>query len=115
MMRWVIICVLCCLVFTSEGQTLSEEMRARFVEDQDKYLQQLDLSLDQRRAYQSITIKYEKIFMSIYRSDLNAAGKKRQVKRYQKDKDGDMKKILTQSQFKQYLNRQKAIAKYYEE
>lgn len=114
-MRLTLTTVLLVFALIGRGQQLSEETRKRFVADQDRYLQRLDLSLDQRKAYQTITIKYEKVFMNIYRNSASSSTKKRQVKQFQKKKNKEMAGILSKVQYKQYANRQKEIANNYHE
>lgn len=114
-MRLTLTTILLAFTLFSFGQQLSTETRKRFVADQDRYLEGLSLSIDQRKAYQTITIKYEKVFMNIYRNNASSSMKKRQVKQFQKKKNKEMATILSRVQFKQYVNRQKEIAKNYNE
>ncbi len=102
------------LVICTHAQEMSPETRARFIEDQDKYLQSLNLNLDQRRDYQTITIKYEKRNMSAQRSQLSNGALKSKLKSIRKAKDEEMKRILNKYQFKLYLKRQKEIDNNYE-
>ena len=95
------------------GQQLSPQTRARFVKEQDQYLQQLALSEKQKRGYQTLTIEYEKEFMTIYRSKITPAAKKKRVKQEQKRKNQEMSNLLTRSQYQRYIKRQKEIAKNY--
>ena len=96
------------------AQDMSPETRARFIKDQDRYLESLRLNLDQRRDYQTITIKYEKQNMNAQRAGLSAGALKSRLKRIRKAKDADMKRILNNYQFKLYLKRQKEIDRNYE-
>ena len=96
------------------GQELTGEKRAQFIAEQDAYLESLQLSIDQRKAYQLITIKYEKVLQSIARSDASDKVIKSNTKKALKEKDIEMKAVLSPAQFKRYLKRQKEIAEYYE-
>lgn len=98
----------------AQAQEMSPEMRARFIEDQDQYLNSLNLNLDQRRDYQTITIKYEKLNMAARRAGLSSVALKSKLKNIRKRKDVDMKRILNKYQFKLYLKRQKEIDHDYE-
>ncbi len=114
-MRGVLFSLLMIICLQLVGQSLSDVQRKEFVRDQDIYLKSLNLSIDQNRAYQTVTIKYEKIYMAIYRSDMSPAAKKRKVKSSKKAKNKEMSQILTRDQFRLYLGRQKEIAEKYNE
>lgn len=98
----------------AQAQEMSAETRARFIKDQDRYLNSLNLNLDQRRDYQVITIKYEKQNMAAQRAGLSGGALKSKLKRIRKAKDAEMKRILNNYQFKLYLKRQKEIDNNYE-
>ena len=102
-----------CLAFGGDGQELSKETRARFVEAQEEYLNAMKLSIEQKRNYQTITIKYEKAFMDIYRNRANQTTKKKQVKNAMKKKDKEMNQFLSKEQYRLYIRRQKEIANNY--
>lgn len=97
-----------------QAQEMSPETRARFIKDQDEYLLSLNLNLDQRRDYQTLTIKYEKQNMSVQRAGLSDGALKSKLKNIRKAKDAEMKRILNKYQFKLYLKRQKEIDNNYE-
>ena len=96
------------------SQDLSPENRAQFVKEQDAYLESLHLSIDQRKAYQLITIKYEKLYQALARSEASGSTKKSKAKKIQKAKNADMKALLSSIQYKRYLKRQKEIDKNYQ-
>lgn len=94
---------------------MSEATRAKFVVDQDQYFKRIGMNEDQRRKYQMITIRYEKKFMNIYRSQVGASLKKKEVKKALKAKNNEMRAFLGSGQYKIYLKRQKVIATNYNE
>lgn len=96
------------------AQDMSPETRERFVKDQDAYLKTLNLNLDQWRAYQVITTKFEKRNMAARRGAKSKGALKSQLKSLRKAKDAEMKAILNKYQFKLYLKRQKEIDNNYE-
>ncbi len=104
----------CLCVSLSQAQEMSPETRERFIKDQDQYLLSLNLNLDQRRDYQTITIKYEKQNMAAERAGLSGGALKSKLKNIRKAKDAEMKRILNKYQFKLYLKRQKEIDNNYE-
>lgn len=97
-----------------KAQDMSAESRARFIKDQDQYLETLKLNLDQWRAYQNITVKYEKQNMAARQRTRNPGALKSRLKSIRKAKDANMKRILNKYQFKLYLKRQKEIDTKYE-
>jgi len=110
-----LVAIICLSWLSVSSQELSQETRKQFVADQEEYLKSLRLSLSQQRAYQTITIKYEKVFMNVYRSGLSPAAKKKQVKNSLKKKAKEMSKLLSKDQYRLYLRRQKEIAENYNE
>lgn len=105
---------MCMMVSWVHAQDMSAETRKRFIQDQDAYLNSLNLNLDQRRDYQTITIQYEKRNMAAQSAGLNTSALKSRLKRIRKAKDAEMKRILNQYQFKLYKKRQKEIDTNYE-
>ncbi|MEM9327721.1 MAG: hypothetical protein AAGA85_18780 [Bacteroidota bacterium] len=95
------------------GQEMDPETRARFVAEQDVYLESLGLSIDQRKAYQQITINFEKLFQTLDQSTKSASFKKKHQKKLVKAKHAEMKNVLSPGQFKRYRRRQKEIEKNY--
>lgn len=104
----------CLLVYIGQAQDMSPETRERFIKDQDQYLLSLNLNLDQRRDYQTVTIKYEKQAIAAERAGLRGGALKSKLKSIRKAKDADMKRVLNKYQFKLYLKRQKEIDNNYE-
>ncbi len=100
---------------TLAAQELEGEARKQFVAEQDAYLQNLQLSIDQRKSYQQITIQYEKRFQAVEWSGVSEANMKAQRKKLQKAKDAEMKQVLSDRQYKMYVQRQKEIEKKYYE
>jgi hypothetical protein len=99
----------------SFSQELSPEMRAKFVKEQDAYLKKLNLDIDQNKRYKITTIKYDKMVMKVERSTLNRRSKKKRLKTIEKAKNVEMRGILNDWQYKQYLIRQQEIASNYKE
>jgi hypothetical protein len=96
-----------------KGQDLSGAERERFIADQDKYLEKLNLNIDQRKAYHLLTVRYDKQFISVERSNRSKKEKKKLKKTIRKAKDTEMRAILNDYQYKLYLERQSEIEKNY--
>ncbi|MFY0689025.1 MAG: hypothetical protein JXQ90_17780 [Cyclobacteriaceae bacterium] len=101
--------------FVLQAQDVSPEMRAKFVKDQDAYLEKLQMGIDQNKLYKITTIKYDKMVMNVDRSTLSKKAKKKRIKSIEKAKNTEMRAILNDWQYKLYLVRQKEIKTGYRE
>lgn len=87
------------------------DAREVFIEEQNAYLQQLNLDFFQNKEYQILTRNFDKQAMRINLSDIPKGLKKKRVNKLKKEKDRQMKKLLSPAQYKLYVRRQKVIDK----
>ena len=98
-----------------EYKSLNTELRkmskGNHSEEFSKYLDRLDLSQDQEPKFIEISVRYRKQFESLKNSSKSRLGKYRAFTEIQKNKNGEMKSLLSPNQYEVYLNVQKEVQK----
>ena len=100
-------------VSISYSQDLEGEKREEFVKEQEAYLEKLSLSENQKRKYFARVRNFQKNQQNILNSRLSKTEKQKKLKLAEKMRDEEMKEILSDAQFKKFLQRQKEIKKKY--
>ena len=98
------------MTLTAHPQS-NQDARDAFVKAQNEYLAQLDLDFFQNKEYQILTRNYDKMEMKVNLTDMPKSLKKKKIKKLRKEKDQQMKKLLSPRQYKLYIRRQKVIEK----
>jgi hypothetical protein len=101
------------ILFLQVQSSAQEAQSARdaFVQAQNEYLSQLNLDFFQNKEYQILTRNYDKMEMKVNLTDMPKGLKKKKIKKLRKEKDQQMKKLLSPKQYKLYIRRQKVIEK----
>ena len=98
-----------------EYKSLNTELRktskGNYSEEFSKYLNLLDLSQDQEPKFIEISMRYREQFESLKNSSKSRLGKYRAFTEIQKNKNGEMKSLLSPNQYEVYLNVQKEVQK----
>lgn len=98
-----------------EYKSLNTELRktskGNYSEEFLKYLDRLDLSQDQKPKFIEISVRYREQFESLKNSSKSRLGKYRAFTEIQKNKNGEMKSLLSPNQYEVYLKVQKEVQK----
>lgn len=93
----------------AQQSELTEEQRARMQAQLTEYSLKLDLSEAQKPKFEEITRKYGKQMMSLKESNKGRLAKYKEFKTIRKNKDAEMKAILSEEQFEAYLETQEEM------
>jgi len=95
----------------SRANDLSEEQKEGIKKNLEEYASALDLSEDQRPKFEEITKRYAKQMIAVKDSGGRRMSKYKKVKSIRKNKDAEMKKLLSKDQYKVYLKKQEEMRK----
>jgi len=95
----------------TRANDLSEEQKEEIKKNLEEYAAALDLSEDQRPKFEEITKKYAKQMIAVKDGGGRRMSKYKKVKSIRKNKDAEMKKLLSKDQYKVYLEKQKEMQK----
>jgi len=95
----------------SRVTNLSEEQKEELKKNLEEYAVALNLSEDQQPKFEGITKKYAKQMIAVKDSDDRRMTKFKKVKSIRKNKDSEMKKLLSIDQYKVYLKKQEKMNK----
>ena len=95
----------------SKADNLTEEQKEAIKKNVEAYATALDLSEDQRPKFEEITKKYAKQMKAVKDNGGRPMSKYKKVKSIRKNKDAEMKKLLSKDQFKGYLEKQEEMKK----
>jgi len=95
----------------SRANDLSKEQKEEIKKNIEEYASALDLSEDQRPKFEEITKKYAKQMIAVKDSSGRRMSKYKKVKSIRKNKDAEMKRLLSKDQFKVYLEKQEEMKK----
>ena len=95
----------------SKANNLSEEQKEEIKKNLEEYATALNLSEDQRPKFEEITMKYAKQLQAVKDSGGRRMSKFKKVKSIRKNKDADMKSLLSKDQYKVYLEKQEEMQK----
>ena len=88
---------------------LPEEYKAQIAESMKAYYAVLDLSAEQKTEFESITKKYAAQMIEVRDGKGGKWQKYKKVKAIRKDKDKEMKQLLSDDQYEIYLEKQEEI------
>ena len=90
---------------------ITEEQKEEIKKNIEEYAVALNLSGDQRNIFEEITKKYAKQMIAVKDSGARRMSKFREVKSIRKNKDAEMKTLLSKDQYKVYLGKQEEMKK----
>ena len=93
----------------SGGANLTEEQKEEIKKNVEEYAAALDLSEDQRPKFEDITQKYAKQMKAVKNSGARRMSKFKEVKSIRKNKDAEMKALLSKDQYKFYSDKQEEM------
>ena len=95
----------------SKVANLSEEQKEKIKQNLEEYTTALHLSEAQKPKFKEITIKYAKQMKAVKDNGGSRMSKYKKVKSIRKNKDAEMKRLLSKDQFKVYLEKQEEMKK----
>ena len=95
----------------SRANDLSKEQKEEIKKNIEEYASALDLSEDQRPRFEEITKRYAKQMKAVKDSGGRRMSKFKKVKSIRKNKDAEMKTILSKDQYKVYMEKQEEMKK----
>ena len=95
----------------SRATNLTEEQKEEIKKNLEAYAAALHLSEEQKPKFEEITKKYAEQMKAVKDSGGRPMSKFKKVKSIRKNKDADMKSLLSKDQYKVYLEKQKEIQK----
>ena len=95
----------------SRATNLTEEQKEEIKTKLEEYANALNLSEDQRPEFEEITMKYAKQLQAVKDSGGRRMSKFKNVKSIRKNKDAEMKSLLSKDQYKVYLKKQEEMQK----
>ncbi len=95
----------------SKGTSLTQEQKEEVKKNVEAYAAALDLSVEQKSKFEEITQRYAKQMIAIKDSGDSPMSKYRKVNAIRKNKDAEMKQLLSKDQYKVYLKKQEEMKK----
>ena len=95
----------------TRANDLTEEQKEEIKKSLEEYASALDLSEGQRPIFEEITKNYAKQMIAVKDSGGRRMSKYKKVKSIRKNKDAEVKKLLSKDQYKVYLEKQKEMQK----
>lgn len=95
----------------SKGANLTEEQKEEVKKNLEAYAVALHLSEEQKPQFEEITMKYAKQMKAVKDSGGSRMSKYRKVTSIRKNKDAEMKRLLSKDQYKVYLEKQEEMQK----
>ena len=93
----------------AQPNELTEAQKEELDPNMKKFVEVLNLTDEQKPAFEAITKKYAAQMMAVKDGSSGKLQKYRKVKAIRKDKDSEMKKLLTEDQFDIYLEKQEEM------
>ena len=93
----------------SRATNLTEEQKEGIKKNVEAYAVALHLSEEQKPKFEEITKKYAKQMKAVKDSNDRPMSKFKKVKSIRKNKDAEMKQLLSKDQYKVYLEKQEEM------
>jgi len=90
----------------SKADNLADEQKEEIKKNLEEFAAALDLSDDQRPKFEAMTKKYAEQMQTVKNGDGRKLQKYKKVKSIRKNKDAEMKALLSKDQYKIYLEKQ---------
>ena len=94
-----------------QSAKMSDEQKAQMAQNMEAFFDVLDLTDEQKTEFKAISQKYAKQMISVRDSDSSKMSKYKKVKSIRKNRNAEMKKVLTEEQYDAYLVKQEEIQK----
>jgi len=94
-----------------KADNLTEEQKEEIKKNLEEHAAALNLSEDQWPKFEEITKKYAKQMIAVKDSGARRMSKYKKVKSIRKNKDAEMKTLLSKDQYKVYLEKQEEMKK----
>nr|WP_299341901.1 hypothetical protein [Allomuricauda sp.] len=111
-MKHILILAIVSLISTTamgQERTLTEEQRAQMEANLNEYSLKLDLSEEQKPKFVEITKRYGQQMRGLKDSDKGRLAKYKEYKSIRKNKNAEMKAILSEEQYETYLETQEEM------
>jgi len=95
----------------SRATNLTEEQKEEIKKNLEEYAAALHLSEEQKPKFEEITKKYAEQMKTVKDSGGRPMSKFKKVKSIRKNKDAEMKSLLSKDQYKVYLEKQEEMQK----
>jgi len=95
----------------SRATNLTEEQKEEIKKNLEEYAAALHLSEEQKPQFEEITKKYAEQMKAVKDSGGRRMSKFKKVKSIRKNKDAEMKSLLSKDQYKVYLEKQEEMQK----
>ena len=95
----------------SRATNFTEEQKEEIKKNLEEYSAALNLSEEQKPKFEEITKKYAKQMKAVKDSGGRRMSKYKKVKSIRKNKDAEMKPLLSKDQYKVYKEKQKEMKK----
>lgn len=99
------------IIAQSKGANLTEEQKEELKKNLEEYAAALNLSEEQKPQFEEITKKYADQMKVVKDSGGSRLSKFRKVKSIRKNKNKEMKKLLSKEQYEVYLDKQEEMQK----
>lgn len=113
-LKHILILAIVMLIGTStvaQSGDFTAEQKAQFEEQLASYLDELDLSEDQTEKFKEISRRYAGQMKSLKESDKSRLSKYKELKSIQKNKNEEMKTLLSEEQYQIYEKMQEEMKK----
>lgn len=113
-LKHILILAIVMLIGTStvaQSGDFTAEQKTQFEEQQASYLDELDLSEDQTEKFKEISRRYAGQMKSLKESDKSRLSKYKELKSIQKNKNEEMKTLLSEEQYQIYEKMQEEMKK----
>lgn len=93
----------------SQATKLTDEQKEELAQNMEEFLEVLNLSEDQKPEFETITKKYAEQMQAVKDGGGSKFSMYRKVKSIWKDKNSEMKKLLSKDQYEAYLEKQEEM------
>ncbi len=97
--------------FAQSKANLTDEQEEQIAQSLEEYFSAMDLSEEQKSEFEAITRKYAEQMQAVNEKEGSKMQKFQQVRAIRKNKDAEMKKLLSKDQYQIYLEKQEEIQK----
>jgi len=93
----------------SQETKLTDEQKEELAQNMEEFLEVLNLSEEQKPEFEAITKKYAEQMQAVKDGGGGKLSMYRKVKSIRKDKNSEMKKLLSKEQYEAYLEKQEEM------
>lgn len=100
---------ICSTIVVAQKTGLTTEQKAQMEVQLNEYSESLNLSQEQKPKFKEITKRYGRQMMKLKESDKGRLSKYNEFRSIRKKKDAEMKSLLSNEQYKAYLQTQEEM------